>query len=103
VPAEAEPDERTIYPIVNVTLVSPTLSPKPRSWRFQPADGLPEFNAKMRDARFLAALESDHVKERLRTGIRMTIRLEVKEARVGDVWLVKPRGRSVVEVIEPKV
>ncbi|MET4208634.1 hypothetical protein [Bradyrhizobium sp. LA2.1] len=103
VPAEAEPDERTIYPIVNVTLISPTLLPKPRSWRFQPADGLPEFSAKMRDAHFLAALESDHVKERLRTGIRMTIRLQVKEARVGDVWLVKPRGRSVVEVIEPKV
>jgi hypothetical protein len=90
--AEAEPDERIIYPVVEVTLVSPTLLPVPRSWRFQPVDGLPEFNAKMRDPRFLAALESDHVKERLRTGIRMTLRLEVKETRAGDVWL----GRGLV-------
>jgi hypothetical protein len=99
---EAKPNERTVYPIVDVTLVSPTLLPVPRSWKFQP-DGLPEFTATMKDARFLAALESDHVKERLRTGIRMTLRLEVKESRVGEVWIVKRRGRSVVEVIEPKV
>jgi hypothetical protein len=98
-----EPDERTIYPIVDVTLVSPTLLPIPRPWRFRP-DGLPEFNATMRDGHFLAALEADHVKERLRVGIPMTLRLEVKEVRVGSVWVAKPRGRRyVVEVIAPKV
>lgn len=101
--AEPEGDERTIYPIVEVTLVSPTLLPIPRSWRFKP-DGLPEFNATMRDEHFLKALKSDDVKERLRTGIQMTLRLQVKEKRVADVWIVKPRrGRSVVEVIKPKV
>ncbi|MEH2673051.1 hypothetical protein DXU07_27890 [Bradyrhizobium elkanii] len=100
---DAEPDERTIYPVVEVTLVSATLLPIPRPWRFRP-DGLPEFNATMRDEHFLAALEADHVKERLRTGIRMTLRLEVKEVRFGSSWIIKPRGRrSVVEVISPKV
>lgn len=100
---EAEADERTIYPVVDVTLVSATLLPIPRPWRFRP-DGLPEFNATMRDEQFLAALDADHVKERLRTGIRMTLRLEVKEVRVGSAWVIKPRGRrSVVEVIAPKV
>jgi hypothetical protein len=103
VETDHEPDERTIYPVVDVTLVSATLLPIPRPWRFRP-DGLPEFNATMRDERFLAALEADHVKERLRTGIRMTLRLAVKEMRVGGVWVAKPRGRrSVVEVIAPKV
>lgn len=58
----------------------------------------------MRDAHFLAALEANHVKESLRVGIPMTLRLEAKEVRVGSVWVAKPRGRrSVVEVIAPKV
>jgi len=103
VESDAEPVERTKHPIVDVTLVSATLLPVPKPWRFQP-DGLPEFNATMRDEHFLAALEADHVKERLRVGIRMTLRLEVKEIRVGSAWIAKPRGRrSVVEVISPKV
>ena len=100
--AEDEPTEHTIYPVVDVTLISPVLLPFPRSWRFQP-DGLPEFNATMRDKRFLAALEHAHVRESLRTGIRMTLRLEVKEKNVSGVWTVKRRGRSVAEVISPKV
>lgn len=99
---EDEAEERTIYPVIDVTLVSPTLLPIPRAWRFQP-EGLDEFSATMRDSLFLAALASDHVKERLRTGIRMRIRLKVIEKRIGDVWVPKPRGRSVVEVIEPKI
>jgi hypothetical protein len=103
VETDPEPDERTMYPVVDVTLVSATLLPIPRPWRFRP-DGLPEFNATMRDEHFLSALEANHVKERLRTGIRMTLRLAVKEVRVGGVWVAKPRGRrSVVEVIAPKV
>ncbi|MEA2905461.1 MAG: hypothetical protein QOI12_2848 [Alphaproteobacteria bacterium] len=102
VPAE-ETDEHVIYPIVDVTLIAPMLVPVPRSWRFQPTDGLPEFGAVMRDKSFLAALEHDHVKESLRVGIRMTLRLAIKEYNVGGVWLVRRGGRSVVQVISPKV
>ena len=94
--------ERTTYPIVDVTLVSPALVPTPRSWTFQPA-GLPEFTATMRDRHFLAALEHNHVRERLRVGIPMKIRLEVKEQKVDGVWKLKRGGRSVIEVISPKV
>jgi hypothetical protein len=103
VETDSEPDERTIHPVLDVTLISPVLVPVPRPWRFR-VDGLPEFNATMRDEHFLAALKADHVKERLRIGIPMTLRLAVKEVRIGGVWIPKPRGRrSVVEVIAPKV
>lgn len=94
--------ERTTYPVVDVVLIAPVLLPVPRSWRFQPP-GLPEFSATMDDKRFLAALLQDHVQERLRVGIPMTLRLAVKEAKVNGVWQQKPGGRSVVEVISPKV
>ncbi|MBW7950166.1 MAG: hypothetical protein H3C55_12555 [Pseudorhodoplanes sp.] len=101
--ATEEPDERTVYPIIDVTLIAPVLLPVPRSWVFQPIDGLPEFRATMRDKRFLAALEHAHVRESLRTGIPMTLRLQIKEKYVSGVWMVKRRGRSVAEVISPKV
>lgn len=97
---EQDPDKRTIYPVVDVTLIAATLVKKPRAWRFQP-DGLPEFSAKMKDKRFLDALEDDHVRERLRIGIRMTIRLRVEEKKVGGVW--QAGRRQVVEVISPRV
>jgi hypothetical protein len=57
----------------------------------------------MNDKRFLAALLQDHVRERLRVGIPMTLRLAVKEVKVDGVWQQKSGGRSVVEVISPKV
>ncbi|NVN88612.1 MAG: hypothetical protein HXX15_21240 [Rhodopseudomonas sp.] len=101
--SDDQPTERVIYPTLEVTLIAPVLLPIPRSWRFQPEDGLPEFTAKMKDMQFLEALKSDHVKERLRTGIKMTVRLKVKEQKIGDVWVTKRGGRSVVEVIHPKV
>jgi hypothetical protein len=98
--------ERTTYPVVDVVLIAPVLVPSPRSWRFQPP-GLPEFNAIMRDKRFLAALLHAHVQERLRIGIRigipMTLRLAVTETKVDGIWQQKKGGRSVVEVISPKV
>jgi hypothetical protein len=94
--------ERTTYPVVDVVLIAPVLLPVPRSWKFQPP-GLPEFSAKMDDKRFLAALLHDHVRERLRVGIPMTLRLAVKEAKVDGVWQQKSGGRSVIEVISPKV
>jgi hypothetical protein len=48
-------------------------------------------------------LEHAGVKESLRTGIRMTLRLQVKEEKKGEVWLVKRRGRSVVQDVSPKI
>lgn len=94
--------ERTIYPVVDVVLISPVLVPIPRAWRFQP-EGLPEFTAIMKDRNFLSALEHNHVRERLRIGIKMTLRLEVKEKKLDGGWIMKHKGRSVIEVISPKV
>ena len=100
---EDDEQERTLRPIIDVTLISPVLVGNPRSWKFKP-EGLPEFSAVMRDQQFLDALEQNDVRERLRTGIRMTVRLEVKEVKVRGEWQVKKRGgRSVTEVITPKV
>lgn len=96
---EIADDKRTIYPVLDVTLISPALVKKQRTWRFQPNDGLPEFSAKMADDRFLAALEEDHVRENLRIGIQMKIRLKVDEEKIGGVWTVK--RRSVIEVLSP--
>lgn len=95
-----EQSKRTLYPELEVTLISPVLLPKARSWRFQPL-GLPEFSAKMEDKKFLAALENDHIRERLRTGITMEIRLKVEEIKIDGVWEIK--SRSVIEVISPKI
>ena len=39
--------DRTLYPVLDVTLVSPALTRRPRAWVFQP-DGLPEFTAVMK-------------------------------------------------------
>lgn len=94
--------ERTTYPVVDVVLIAPVLLPLPRVWTFQPA-GLPEFRATMRDKKFLSALNENHIREQLRVGIPMTIRLAVKETKVSGVWVQKNRGRSVIEVISPKV
>ena len=94
--------ERTLTLVRNVILISPVLLPNPRSWRFK-EEGMPEFNAIMKDARFLAALEESHVRETLRTGIPMTIRLEVKERKINGEWVVRRGGRTVVEVISPVV
>lgn len=94
--------ERTLRPVLDVILISPVLLPRPRSWTFRP-EGLPEFQATMKDRRFLAALDQDHIRERLRTGIPMTIRLEVKEKKVDGDWVPQKKGRSVTEVISPAV
>jgi hypothetical protein len=99
---DEDKQERTTYPVVDVVLISPVLLPFPRVWKFQPP-GLPEFSANMLDKTFLMALKEDHVRERLRVGIPMTVRLAVKEKKVSGVWVQKRGGRSVVEVISPKV
>lgn len=95
--------ERTDYDILDVILVSPVLRNEQRSWQFEQLEGAIPFSAVMKDARFLAALDESHIQERLRSGIRMTIRVETKRRRVGGVWIVKRGGRSVVEVISPQV
>ncbi|MBZ9983999.1 hypothetical protein LB521_22960 [Mesorhizobium sp. BR-1-1-8] len=95
-------DKRTLWPVLDVALIGPVLLNKPRAWTFQP-EGLPEFKAMMKDKRFLAALDESHVREQLRTGIPMTIRLKVDEIKENGVWTVKRGGRSVVEVISPRI
>jgi hypothetical protein len=55
----------------------------------------------MKDAKFLAALESKGIHETLRANIPMTIKVEIKETLVRGEWKVMPRGRSVVKVLSP--
>lgn len=93
--------ERTNYEVLPVTLVSPMLVPAKRAWTFE-SEGRGEFTATMKDEDFLKALEQDHVKEHLRVGIKMKIRLKIEEKNVGGVWTVKHGGRSVVTVLEPE-
>jgi hypothetical protein len=99
---DEEGEERTTYRDLDVELVAPQLVPKRRAWVFKP-EGLDEFSATMKDEKFLMALDQDHVRERLRTGIKMKIRLKVEERKVGGAWSLKHGGRSVVEVLEPKI
>lgn len=93
-------DKRTTRQELEVTLISPTLVNKPRKWRFQ-MQGFPEFNAKMEDLKFLAALNHDNISENLRTGIHMTIRLRTEEEFIDGEWT--PKKRFVEKVIFPNV
>lgn len=98
---EKHGDERTLSKILDVILVAPRLENAQRAWSFR-QEGIPgTFNAEMKDARFLAALERSGIQERLRANIPMRIRLEIKEVLVDGTWKVRRRGRSVVEVISP--
>lgn len=99
---QEEPKDRTLHPVLDVILVRPTLSQRPRAWTFQ-IEGLPEFSATMKDRHFLSALATAHVRESLRTGIPMKIRMEIKEQYVDGEWRVKRGGRSVIEVLSPKI
>jgi hypothetical protein len=101
-PKPAPNEERTIYPVLDVVLVSPRLQNAPRVWTFR-QEGIPgTFNATMKDRKFLAALKRSSVRERLRMDIAMRVTLEIKQEFLDGEWRVKPRGRSVVEVIYPK-
>lgn len=99
---ELPDEERTVWPTLDVELLSAHLANAPRAWTFQ-QEGLAPFTAIMKDKHFLNALEHSEVRERLRSHIPMRIRLEVKQIFRDGEWRVKPRGRSVVEVISPKV
>ncbi|TAX45965.1 hypothetical protein ELI02_30110 (plasmid) [Rhizobium leguminosarum] len=96
---EGEPKKRTSYQIIKVQLIAPALVNKARSWRFQ-APGMPEFSAVMKDRKFLAALEENHLEEHLRIGIPMTLRLQIEEKSEGGIWV--PKKRMITEVISPK-
>lgn len=93
--------EQISQPVIEVTLVKPALVHTPRSWTFKP-DGLPEFDAVMRDAKVLRAIEEKRFPVD-GEGIRMTVRLEVKEVFVDGQWKLVRGGRSVTRVISPKI
>ncbi|WMS41046.1 hypothetical protein RDV64_13220 [Acuticoccus sp. MNP-M23] len=95
-------DERIRRSEKDVILISPVLENKPRSWKFR-EEGFDPFTAVMRDKNFLAALENANIREDLRANIRMTIILELKERKVGGVWELRHKGRSVLRVLDPKV
>lgn len=101
-PTDMAAHERILPLTLDVILVSPQLENAARTWRFR-QEGLPAFGAVMRDKVFLAALDRDAVKERMRTKIPMTIRLEVKQRLIGGEWKDVPRTRSVVQVISPRI
>jgi hypothetical protein len=94
--------ERTVPQTLDVILVSPNLDNPRLAWVFR-QEGIPgTIKASMNDEKFLAALESQVVRETLRTHIPMKIRLEIKQRNIDGEWVVIRRGRSVVEVISPE-
>ena len=101
-PEEDGPKIEVSHTVLDVVLVKPALVHTPRSWTFKP-EGLPEFDAVMRDPGVLAAIQSQGLPERLREGIPMTIRLEAKEERIGGQLRPIRGGRSVIRVISPKL
>lgn len=99
---ERDKPEQVTHPLLDVILVKPALVHTPRSWTFKP-EGLPEFEAVMRDPLVLKAIQENGLPERLREGIPMTIRLEVREVFVDGRWKLDRGGRSVIRVISPKM
>ena len=100
--SEEEEDirERVTQLLLDVVLVKPALVHTPRSWTFKP-DGLPEFDAIMRDPVVLRAIEQKGLPDRLKEGFPMTLRLEVREVQVDGHWKQVRGGRSVVRVVSP--
>lgn len=99
---EIDVPEQVTRPVLDVILVKPALVHTPRSWTFKP-EGFPEFEAVMRDPQVLKAIQENGLPERLREGIPMTIRLEVREVLVDGQWKLVRGGRSVIRVISPKL
>lgn len=100
---ETQPNERTISQTLDVVLVTPRLENAPRAWTFR-QEGIPgSFNAIMKDTAFLAALEKSAVRETLRVNIPMRVRLSIRQQNVDGEWKVTRQGRSVIEVLSPKV
>ncbi|WP_395622455.1 hypothetical protein [Sphingomonas daechungensis] len=99
---ESDIPERVTQSVHEVVLVKPALVHTPRSWTFKP-DGLPEFDAVMRDGKVLNAIQTRGFPEQMREGIRMTIRIETREVLVEGQWKLVRGGRSVMRVIDPKI
>jgi hypothetical protein len=99
---DADVPERVTQTVLDVTLVKPALVHTPRSWTFKP-DGLPEFDAVMRDARVLNAIRTKGFPSQMREGVRMTIRIETREVFEDGQWRLIRGGRSVMRVIDPKI
>lgn len=94
--------ERVNQSVLEVVLVKPALVHTPRAWTFKP-DGLPEFEAVMRDALVLQTIQDKGFPMSMKEGVRMTIRLEVREVLVNGRWTLVRGGRSVMRVISPRV
>jgi hypothetical protein len=101
-PQEADVQERITPATMEVVLVKPALVHTPRAWTFKP-DGLPEFEAVMRDAKVLQIIREKGFPVEMREGVRMTIRIEVREVQVDGQWKLIRGGRSVMRVITPKL
>jgi len=99
---DSDVPEQVTHPVLEVVLVKPALVHTPRAWTFKP-EGLPEFEAVMRDPLVLKAIQESGLPERLREGIPMTIRMEVREVLVDGQWKLVRGGRSVIRVISPKL
>jgi hypothetical protein len=99
---DADVPQRVTQTVLEVTLVKPALVHTPRSWTFKP-DGLPEFDAVMRDARVLHAIQTRGFPSQMREGVRMTIRMETSEILKDGQWRLVRAGRSVMRVIDPKI
>lgn len=96
-------DPKVSRPVMNVVLVRPALSHSPRAWTFKP-EGLPEFEATMRDPEILKAMASDQgLPLAFREDVPMTIELEVTEQLIDGEWKLVRGGRSVTRVIDPQV
>ncbi|MHA3840621.1 hypothetical protein ACX0GZ_05305 [Sphingomonas aestuarii] len=93
--------ERITQTVLDVVLVKPALVHTPRSWTFKP-DGLAEFDAVMRDAKVLQAIQDRGFPAQMKEGVRMTIRIEAREVQVDGQWKLVRGGRSVMRVIAPK-
>lgn len=93
--------ERITQSVLEVVLVKPALVHTPRSWTFKP-DGLSEFDAVMRDAKVLQAIQDKGFPAAMREGVRMTIRIEAREVSIDGQWKLVRGGRSVMRVITPK-
>jgi hypothetical protein len=98
---EKKPEIRTRTTPERLTLVSPVLLPKDRSWKFYlPSIG--EFGAKIKDEKFLAGLLSGRTHMQMRAGIQLDVELDTREEKMGNVWVVK--DRSIKRVIrKPRI
>lgn len=97
VPADKRSDKQRVL----LTLVSPVLLEKDRTWAFRFAGK--EIRMHMQDEKYLAELAAGKLQIRLETDIRMDVLLETKEALVNGVWTVTERNVvHVYDTIPPR-